>query len=54
MDALTYSVNLENLRDVKDQPNYIFEKADIVDAEVLNNSYKITTDLTISMRSVFH
>ncbi|HVI43383.1 MAG TPA: dTDP-glucose 4,6-dehydratase [Chitinophaga sp.] len=31
LDALTYAGNLENLVDVKDQPNYIFEKGDITD-----------------------
>lgn len=30
-DSLTYAGNLENLLDVKDQPNYKFEKADITD-----------------------
>ncbi len=33
LDKLTYAGNLENLRDVEKAPNYIFEKADIVDAE---------------------
>lgn len=31
LDALTYAGNLENLKDVEDKPNYIFEKADITD-----------------------
>jgi dTDP-glucose 4,6-dehydratase len=31
LDALTYAGNLENLVDVKDKPNYIFEKGDITD-----------------------
>jgi dTDP-glucose 4,6-dehydratase len=26
LDALTYAGNLENLRDVEDKPNYVFEK----------------------------
>src|SRR6187549_3194235 len=30
LDALTYAGNLENLRDVEHSPNYIFEKADIL------------------------
>lgn len=33
LDALTYAGNLENLEDVKDKPNYIFEKGDITDEE---------------------
>jgi dTDP-glucose 4,6-dehydratase len=32
LDALTYAGNLENLRDVQDEPNYAFIKADIRDA----------------------
>jgi dTDP-glucose 4,6-dehydratase len=31
LDKLTYAGNLENLRDVKNSDNYIFEKGDIVD-----------------------
>lgn len=31
LDALTYAGNLENLLDVKDKQNYIFEKGDITD-----------------------
>lgn len=36
IDALTYAGNLENLKDVADRSNYIFEKADITDAERVN------------------
>ena len=32
-DSLTYAGNLENLRDIENLPNYLFVKADIVDAE---------------------
>jgi dTDP-glucose 4,6-dehydratase len=35
-DSLTYAGNLENLKDVKDLPNYIFEKADITDENAVN------------------
>ncbi|MBL7825603.1 MAG: dTDP-glucose 4,6-dehydratase [Saprospiraceae bacterium] len=31
LDLLTYAGNLENLRDVENAPNYVFEKADIND-----------------------
>lgn len=31
VDALTYAGNLENLRDVEQKENYVFEKADILD-----------------------
>lgn len=36
LDALTYAGNLENLRDIEDKPNYVFEKVDIVDASAVN------------------
>jgi len=44
LDALTYAGNLENLRDVEDKPNYVFEKANILeisDLERIFNEYKI-------------
>src|SRR5699024_10944872 len=31
LDALTYAGNLENLKDVDQQPNYRFEKVDLTD-----------------------
>jgi dTDP-glucose 4,6-dehydratase len=33
VDALTYAGNLENLKDVENQPNYIFEKVNILDEQ---------------------
>lgn len=33
VDKLTYAGNLENLRDIENAPNYVFEKADICDAD---------------------
>jgi len=33
LDALTYAGNLENLKDIQNQPNYTFVKADITDAK---------------------
>ena len=44
LDALTYAGNLENLRDVEDKPNYVFEKANILevnDLERIFGDYKI-------------
>jgi len=32
LDALTYAGNLENLKDIENAPNYVFEKANILDA----------------------
>ena len=31
LDKLTYAVNLANLKDIEDKPNYIFEQAKISD-----------------------
>jgi dTDP-glucose 4,6-dehydratase len=36
LDKLTYAGNLANLKDVENQPNYEFVKADIIDAEGMN------------------
>ncbi|MDT0649668.1 dTDP-glucose 4,6-dehydratase [Autumnicola edwardsiae] len=40
LDSLTYAGNLENLKDVEKEPNYQFIKADINDAEVINELFK--------------
>jgi dTDP-glucose 4,6-dehydratase len=39
LDALTYAGNLENLRDVEDKPNYVFEKADILEVSDLERIF---------------
>ncbi len=39
LDKLTYAGNLENLQDIEDNSNYIFEKGDIVDADYINNLF---------------
>ena len=39
LDALTYAGNLENLEDIEDKPNYFFEKANILDADSLNEIF---------------
>lgn len=40
LDKLTYAGNLKNLTDIENSPNYTFIKADIVDAEAINNLFK--------------
>lgn len=40
LDALTYAGNLENINDIKEYPNYIFIKGDIVDATFINNLFR--------------
>jgi len=39
LDALTYAGNLENLADVKDKPNYTFEKGDITDEAFIDQLF---------------
>ncbi len=40
LDKLTYAGNLENLKDVEDEKNYVFEKGDILDVEFLFEVFK--------------
>jgi len=40
LDTLTYAGNLENLKDVEGKSNYFFEKADICDADLINEIFK--------------
>jgi dTDP-glucose 4,6-dehydratase len=39
LDKLTYAGNLANLKDIEQQPNYRFIKADIVDADLMLNLF---------------
>jgi dTDP-glucose 4,6-dehydratase len=39
LDSLTYAGNLENLTDIENQPNYNFERGDIVDAELVGEIF---------------
>ncbi|RYZ23490.1 MAG: dTDP-glucose 4,6-dehydratase [Chitinophagaceae bacterium] len=39
LDALTYAGNLENLKDIQDAPNYVFEKVNILDAAELERVF---------------
>ena len=39
MDCLTYAGNLNNLKDVENQPNYRFVKADICDEQAVNQVF---------------
>lgn len=42
LDSLTYCGNLENLREIEDNPNYTFCKGDITDKDLV---FKITSDV---------
>lgn len=39
VDVLTYAGNLENIKDIADADNYVFEKVDIVDSEAVNKLF---------------
>ena len=39
LDALTYAGNLENIRDIENEPNYTFIKGDIVDENFINDLF---------------
>ncbi len=39
IDVLTYAGNLENLKDIDNNPNYIFERADIADEKAINTLF---------------
>ena len=39
LDALTYAGNLENIKDIENQPNYTFVKGDIVDESFINKLF---------------
>ncbi|MEP7277983.1 MAG: dTDP-glucose 4,6-dehydratase [Bacteroidota bacterium] len=54
MDALTYAGNLENLKDVEDKPNYIFEKGDITNEDsvaALFNQYQFDAVIHLAAES---
>lgn len=39
VDALTYAGNLENLKDIENEPNYVFERADITDMDAMRRIF---------------
>ena len=54
LDALTYAGNAENLKDVEDSENYIFEHADIryyVDACRIFDQYQVTDVIHMAAES---
>jgi len=55
LDALTYAGNLENLTDIQDLPNYVFEKVNICDApKVLSVFEKYQPDGVIHLAAESH
>jgi dTDP-glucose 4,6-dehydratase len=54
LDKLTYAGNLANLSDIENKPNYVFEKADIVDAERVKrilDQYNVTDVIHLAAES---
>ena len=54
LDKLTYAGNLENLKDIENQPNYIFVKGDITNGDFVNDlfeGYKFTAVLHCAAES---
>jgi dTDP-glucose 4,6-dehydratase len=54
LDKLTYAGNLENLSDIENEPNYHFEKADIVDSDAVHTiftKYQITDVIHLAAES---
>ncbi|NLU94632.1 dTDP-glucose 4,6-dehydratase [Chitinophaga sp. Ak27] len=55
LDALTYAGNLENLVDIKEQPNYSFEKGDITDEAFIEQLFeKYQFDSVIHLAAESH
>jgi dTDP-glucose 4,6-dehydratase len=55
LDKLTYAGNLENLRDIENKNNYIFEKGDIVDKGYVNDLFaKYNFDGVIHLAAESH
>jgi len=53
LDLLTYAGNLENLKDVENDPNYEFVKGDIADNNLVNNLVK-NVDIIINFAAESH
>lgn len=55
LDALTYAGNLENLKDIENDPNYTFVKADIRDRDAVNAIFdKWNIDYVVNFAAESH
>ncbi|MGC6428292.1 MAG: dTDP-glucose 4,6-dehydratase [Flavobacteriales bacterium] len=55
LDNLTYAGNLENLKDIENKPNYVFEHGDIVDKLFINSLFdKYQFDSVIHLAAESH
>lgn len=53
IDKLTYAGNLENLKEIENNPNYLFVKADIADAKLMMDSLK-NVDVLVNFAAESH
>lgn len=53
LDKLTYSGNLDNLRDIENNPNYKFVKGDIIDSEIVDELMK-NVDIVVNYAAETH
>jgi dTDP-glucose 4,6-dehydratase len=54
LDKLTYAGNLENLKDIEDNPRYHFVKGDITDRELISNILQDGFDAIINFAAESH
>lgn len=54
LDKLTYAGNLENLKDIEDNPRYRFVKGDITDRELISNILQDGFDAIINFAAESH
>jgi len=54
LDKLTYAGNLENLKDVENNPRYSFVHGDIADAEVVNKIFAEGVDFAVNFAAETH
>jgi len=54
LDKLTYAGNLENLKDIQDQPGYHFVKGDIADRELVDNLLSQEFDVIVNFAAESH
>lgn len=54
LDKLTYAGNLENLKDVEDNPRYSFVKGDIADRELVDNFFNQNLDVVVNFAAESH
>ncbi|MDN5301115.1 MAG: dTDP-glucose 4,6-dehydratase [Thermoanaerobacteraceae bacterium] len=54
LDKLTYAGNLENLRDIEDNPNYTFIKGDITDESLVDEIFSMGLDYVVNFAAESH